>query len=58
VRVYADEKLVYTNEIRKTGELMKLPSGFKAQYYQFEIEALAEVSKLEAASTVKELTQV
>lgn len=58
IRVYADDRLCYANELRKTGEIMRLPSDFKAQYYQFEIDALAEVSKIEVASTVKELISV
>lgn len=58
VRVYADDTLVYTNEIRTSGALMRLPSGFKAQYYQIEVEARVEISKIEAASSVKELTVV
>lgn len=58
VRVYADNQLVYTNELRTAGQLMRLPSGFKAQYYQIEIEARVEVSKIEVASTVKELASV
>lgn len=58
VRVYADGRLVYTNELRSTGEIMRLPSGFKAQYYQIEIEARIEVSKIEVASSVKELQVV
>jgi hypothetical protein len=58
VRVYADKRLCYTAELREAGELMKLPSGFKAQYYQVEIEARIAVSKVEVASTVKELVNV
>jgi len=58
VRVYADDRLVYTNELRTPGELMRLPSGFQAQYYQFEVEAQCEVYKIEVASSVKELTSV
>lgn len=58
VRVYADNNLVYTNELRTSGELMRLPSGFKAQYYQIEIEARVEIAKIEAASSVKELRVV
>jgi hypothetical protein len=58
VRVYADSRLVYVNEIRESGQIMRLPAGFKAQYYQVEVEARVEVSKIEVASTVKELAVV
>jgi hypothetical protein len=58
VRIYADDVLVYTNELRTPGELMRLPTGFKAQHYQVEIEARVEVYKIEIASTVKELQSV
>lgn len=58
VRVYADDRLVYLNELREAGAIMRPPSGFKAQYYQVEVEARVEVSKIEVASTVKELQVV
>jgi hypothetical protein len=58
MRVYADDVLVWTRELRTSGEIMRLPAGFKAQTYQFEVEARIEVSLIEAASTVKELQAV
>lgn len=58
VRVYADDRPVYLNELRTSGMIMRPPSGFKAQYYQIEIEARVAVSKIEVASTVKEMQNV
>lgn len=55
VRVYADGVLKMTREIRTSGEIMKMPSGFKADYWQFEIEARVRIFSLEAASSEKEL---
>lgn len=58
VRAYADGELIWTREIRTSGELMRLPSGFKAAFWQFEIEARVRVYSLEVASSVKELRVV
>jgi hypothetical protein len=58
LRVYADGTLVATREIRTSGERIRLPSGFKADFWQFEIEARVRVFSLQAASTMKELASV
>lgn len=58
VRVYADGRHVFTREIRTPGEIMRLPSGFKADYWQFEVEARVLVREVEIASSVKELRRV
>lgn len=55
VRVYADDRHIFTRELRSSGELMKLPGGFKATYWQFEFEARVEIRNLQFASTAKEL---
>ena len=55
VRVYADGRHVFTREMRSSGEVMRLPSGFKADYWQFEVEARVQVREIEIASSVKEL---
>lgn len=57
-RVYADGVHVFTREIRTSGEIMKLPSGFKAHYWQVEIEARVRVFSVEVASSAKEMRQV
>lgn len=58
VRVYADGTLVWTRELRTSGELMKLPSGFKADFWQVEIEAYVDVFNLQVAATSKDLVKV
>lgn len=54
-RVYADGRLVMTREIRVSGEQMRLPSGFKADFWQFEIEARIEVTDMQVATDPTEL---
>lgn len=58
VRVYADDRLVLSREMRSSGEFMRLPSGFKATYWQIEIKARVEVYSLETATAAKELLNV
>lgn len=58
VRVWADGRLIMTRELRTSGELWKLPSGFKADYFQFEIEARVRIISAQVASTAKELVSV
>lgn len=55
VRVYADGRLVVVRELRTSGEIFKLPSGFKGTYWEIEIEARIEVFSVEMATTAKEL---
>lgn len=55
VRVYADEVLVMARELRETGELMRIPSGYKADYWQVEINARVRVLNIQMANSVKEL---
>lgn len=55
VRVYADKNLVMTRELRKSGELMRLPSGFKADFWQVEIEAVVVIQSFQMATSVREL---
>lgn len=57
-RVYADGRLVFQRDMRKSGELMRLPSGFKASYWQIEIEARTQLRRIEFATTAKELGSV
>jgi hypothetical protein len=55
VRLYADDRHVLTYELRTSGELIRPPNGFKAEWWQFEVEARVEISQIQLASTVKEL---
>jgi len=55
LRVYADDRLVMTRELRTSGELMRLPSGFKADYWQIELETIVKINSVQFATSVKEL---
>lgn len=57
-RLYADDRLVWCRELRISGEQMRLPSGFKADYWQWEFEARVEITSAQAATSVTELRQV
>lgn len=56
LRVYADRVLKSTIEIRNSGDIFRLPSGFKADTWQFEIEGRVRVMSLQIATSVKELS--
>lgn len=58
IRVYADGNLIMTRELVTSGEQWRMPSGFKADYWQFEIEAGVEVYSLQAATSPAELRGV
>jgi len=58
LRIYADDELVATREIRTSGEMFRLPSGFKASFWQFEIEARVHVTNVQLATSAKELAGV
>lgn len=62
VRVYAGSDnnltLVMTRELRTSGELMRFPSGFKADYWQVEFETILKINSFQMATSVKELLKV
>lgn len=58
VRIYADGTLVMTRELRTSGELMRIPSGFKADFWQIEVEGRVNVYSLQWATSAKELASV
>lgn len=58
VRVYADDILVTTREIRSSAELLRILSGFKADTWQWEFEGRVQITNMQAATSVKELGQV
>lgn len=58
VRVYADDTLVLTRELRTSGQMIRLPSGFRANTYQFEIEARVTVQNIQIAPSARELRGV
>jgi hypothetical protein len=58
IRVYCDGVLRFTRELRTSGEIMKLPSGFKATYWQIEVEGRVRIKSIEIATSSKELISV
>lgn len=58
VRVFADDVLVTTREIYKSGELMRILSGFKAETWQFEFNARVVITNVQIATTVKQLSNM
>lgn len=57
-RVYADDRLVFTRALVRSGDLFRLPSGFKATFWQVEVETSMKISSIEIATTAKELGSV
>lgn len=57
-RVYADNRLILTREVQKSGEIIQIPSGFKANFWQFEVEGQVVISNIQVATSVKELGSV
>jgi hypothetical protein len=55
VRVYADGVLRFTRELATSGEKMRLPSGFKASFWQIELETYVDVLSVQMATSMKAL---
>lgn len=64
IKTYADFDgtgemvLIDVREIRKSGELLRIVSGFKAEMWQWEIVANVTVSNVQIATSAKELAGV
>jgi hypothetical protein len=58
VRVFADGRQVIARELRSSGEEMRLPAGYKASFWQVEIEARVIVHSIELAGSPTELMSV
>ena len=58
VRVYADDQLVAAWELRSSGELFRPPSGFRREFWQFEVEARVRIDSIQIADTVEGLKSV
>lgn len=58
VRVKADGRYVFSRELRRSGDLLRLPSGFRADYWQIELEGRVMVYCVEMATSAKELMGV
>lgn len=55
LNVYADDRLVLTWEVQNSGDLIRLPSGFKADVYQFEVYSRVNITSMQFGTSVKEL---
>lgn len=55
VRFYADDMLVSTRNLMKSGELIRPPSGFKANFWQLEFETYLDISSIQFGTSVKAL---
>lgn len=58
MRLYADGRLVATRYMTQSGEQWRLPSGFKAQFWQIEFEANVKIYSVQMATSAKELRSV
>jgi hypothetical protein len=50
--------LVMARELRKSGQVMRIPDGFKAENWQFEVLGRVLISNIQVATSVQELGQV
>jgi hypothetical protein len=66
-RVYAGEvadlkesglPLRFENELMTSGKVFRLPSGYKALYYQFEVEGYALINSIHVAQSPRDLRQI
>jgi hypothetical protein len=55
IRVYADDVLVTCRELYRSGEMMRVLSGFKAEIWQWEITSRMQISNLQVATSAREL---
>jgi hypothetical protein len=53
--VYADDRLVLTRNVTISGDLIRLPSGFKADTYQFQVQGQGVIHSMQFGTSVKEL---
>lgn len=58
IKVYADGVLVVTHTLTTSGALMRIPSGFKADFWQFQIEGRVKVLSVQMGTSIKELRSV
>jgi hypothetical protein len=58
LKYYADGVLKMTRPIVKSGLQFRLPSGFKADFIQFELEGEKMIFNFQIATSARELRQV
>jgi hypothetical protein len=57
-KMFADGHLKFTRPITKSGEIFKLPSGYKADFIQFELTGQLMIFNLQVATSARELREV
>jgi hypothetical protein len=55
IRVYADGNPIVVREIQKSGEVLTIPGGFKAELWEFQFEGQISLEFFKVASSIKEL---
>jgi hypothetical protein len=58
VQVFGDGNVVTTRELRSSGELLRINSGQKCEFWQVRVNARVDISNIQMAPTVKELRGV
>jgi hypothetical protein len=58
IKIYADGRLAATKTLLSSGQAIRLPSGFKADFWQIEITSRVSISSVQMATSVKELASV
>jgi hypothetical protein len=51
-------RLIDCREIRRSGEVLRIIDGFKADNWQFEITGRIQISDVQIATSVKDLAQL
>jgi hypothetical protein len=55
VKLYANDHLVMTRKLVKSGEMWRLPAGYKADAYQLEFNAQVQITAAKVITAVKQL---
>jgi hypothetical protein len=58
IKIYADGRLAATKPLLVSGQHIRLPSGFKADFWQIEITSRVSISSVQMATSMKELASV
>jgi len=58
VRVYGDGVLRYERDFRNSGDVLRLPAGYKATYWEIEVQSAQPVYSIEVSTSMMELGSV
>jgi hypothetical protein len=58
MRLYANDSLVWERELLTSGVMMRLPSGFKSDFWQVEVEGQVILWSVQMATSARELAGV